>query len=216
MPYLSEKEFSTLFETSEFETFLTKSSKKKLLLAGSHFYAFMLVSVLGEILYRNQVSLCSTFLYPKYRIISKYTKDLHKRYHSNFHVPINTEDSTKNFINFIRHARKGNGATLVFTDVRMKTQHSDIGYYIGKQIFNSNNGYNYLVNNTDNKVVAIQLILAGNKFTLQHRELTAEQARQNYYSEILPEIIESNIEQWQNWFMAPILITKPTSSQDNE
>lgn len=213
IPFLSINKFLAMFKQSQFDEIFVKGSNY--LIIGSHFFSYILLTYIADILYKIEFELCGVFAFNKALQDKNYVLKIKDRFHCGYHTPVvvgSTIDNPLNPFNTLDELRKfikqKKDVVFTFSDIRLDKYDSDITYQIGKGKFYANNSLKFYINSTkEYKVIPIYMIFEQGKFKIiKDAELMHDEAFEKYYNEVLPSQINKYPEQWELWFMAPLLM----------
>ncbi len=213
LPFLSANKFRSFFDCDDLEKILEQRQYQGCMIAGTHFFPFLLIALLSDIFFMKDVKLCGSFGYDDAMQIPSYTAKIKERFHWNYHVPVTVNQSEQKDISSVRKLncflKKKEGSLLVFPDVRIKNSKSDISYIVGNGVLYASRGFNYCVDKMKNQdcVIPVHLHYRNGRFKVIVSDVMSPGlACTEYYGHLLPNLIREEPAQWQLWFMASVLM----------
>jgi lauroyl/myristoyl acyltransferase len=204
IPYMKKERVLNLFEFNDLTNFIAENKSSKTLLIGMHYYSFMVVYLLSNICYEQNVKLICSFALGENNKFRKYFDNVIEKTHYKFHNPINVAKGEG--FHTIKDKIKENKLVFLFSDVRFKKSKRDIKIKINNQDFNFNNGASFFYKMySEYKLTEFNLKFKNNKFNVEIKPIDSIS---NYYSQTLPNNLKENQEQWQLWFHSPIFNDK--------
>jgi hypothetical protein len=215
LPFLSNAKFNSMFDYSELANIIEKKKDSTNIIVVTHFFTALLITLLSDLAFDANLTLCATFEYDEALKIEYYTKKLKERFHWDYHTPIvvggaaalgnktTTRGQLREFL------RKGEGWLIITPDVRFDKSSSDISFKVGSGEFYANRGFNFCMKSFKNldSIIPIHLNYKSGHFKVVVSDIMSpEMAIEKYYSQVLPKQIEDELAQWQLWFMSPILM----------
>lgn len=206
--YYEPKQFRSFFNTDNFyEKFRTRNKNPGIWLC-SHFFGNILILLCSDLAYEMGCRLHGTFSFGSHPLLNYFKRKVFDRFHCDYHVSLNVQEATHtNNSDFNTTLKTGQTSVLIFGDIRFKKSRTDLKYKAGSTHFFANRGFQHSVKKSERQaeVMHLYLTFAEDRFTLHVETMEAKDAVDEYYTTLLPELLNSQMNHWQLWYFGSIL-----------